>query len=123
MIVNGTVKPKEILRAFGVPMITVKRYVKAFRKRGTEGFYVAKPRHCSASVLKGEVSPDAIPVVNPEWRKLDSQIRSQTDLRHRLAAQLGAWTLSADSTESVLQGFQQRQVDLREEIGNLDLEI
>ncbi|HEY6306421.1 MAG TPA: hypothetical protein VI488_08215 [Candidatus Angelobacter sp.] len=55
MIVNGTVKPKEIVRAFGVPMITVKRYVKVLRERGTEGFYVAKPRHSSASVLKGEV--------------------------------------------------------------------
>ena len=59
MIVNGTVKPKEIVRAFGVPMITVKRYVKVFRKRGTEGFYVAKPRHSSASVLKGEVLQQA----------------------------------------------------------------
>jgi hypothetical protein len=55
MILNGTVKPKEIVRAFGVPMVTVKRYVKVFRDRGAQGFYVAKPRHSSASVLKGEV--------------------------------------------------------------------
>lgn len=55
MIVNGTVKPKEIVRAFGVPMVTVKRYVKVMRERGSEGFYVRKPRHSSASVLKGEV--------------------------------------------------------------------
>src|SRR5215469_11280310 len=55
MIVNGTVKPKEIVGAFGVPMVTVKRYVKVMRERGTAGFYVAKPRHNSASVLKGEV--------------------------------------------------------------------
>ena len=55
MIVNGTVKPKDIVRAFGVPMVTVKRYVKVMRERGSEGFYVAKPRHSSASVLKGEV--------------------------------------------------------------------
>ena len=68
-----------------------------------------------------EPVPDAIPVVNPEWRKLDSQIRSRTGQRHRLAAQFGAWALSADPTESELQGFQQRQGDLREEIGNLDL--
>ena len=40
-------------------MITVKRYVKVFRERGTEGFYVAKPRHSSASVLKGEVLEQA----------------------------------------------------------------
>jgi hypothetical protein len=55
MIINGTVKPKEIVRAFGVPMVTVKRYVKVMRERGSEGFYVAKARHSSASVLKGEV--------------------------------------------------------------------
>jgi len=54
MILNGTVKPKEIVAAFGVPMVTVKRYVKIFRERGAQGFYVAKPRHSSASVLKGE---------------------------------------------------------------------
>lgn len=55
MIVNGTVKAKEIVAAFGVPMVTVKRYVKVFRERGAEGFYVAPLRHSSASVLKGEV--------------------------------------------------------------------
>ena len=55
MIVNGTVKPKEIVQAFGVPMITVKRYVKLFREQGAKGFYETKPRHSSASALKGEV--------------------------------------------------------------------
>jgi hypothetical protein len=55
MIVNGTVKPKEIVRAFGVPMIAVKRYVKVFREQGANGFYAVKPRHSSASVLRGEV--------------------------------------------------------------------
>ena len=55
MIVNGTVKPKEIVQAFGVPNITVKRYVKVFREQGIEGFYEAKSRQSSASVLKGEV--------------------------------------------------------------------
>src|SRR5439155_1556924 len=34
MIVNGTVKPREIVQAFGVPMVTVKRYVKVLRERG-----------------------------------------------------------------------------------------
>jgi transposase len=55
MIVNGTVKPKEIVETFGVPMITVKRYVKLYRERSSKGFYAPKPRHSSASVLKGEV--------------------------------------------------------------------
>jgi hypothetical protein len=55
MIVNGTVKPKEIVGAFGVPMVTVKRYLKVMRKQGSEGFYLRPPRHSSASVLKGEI--------------------------------------------------------------------
>jgi hypothetical protein len=55
MIINGTVKPKEIVKAFGVPSITVKRYVKVFREQGAQGFYETKSRQNSASVLKGEV--------------------------------------------------------------------
>jgi transposase len=59
MIINGTVRPREIVQAFGVPMITVKRYVKVFRDQGAKGFYEAKPRHSSASVLKEEVLEQA----------------------------------------------------------------
>jgi hypothetical protein len=59
MIVNGTVKPQEIVKAFGVPVITVKRYVKVFREHGAKGFYETKARRSSASVLKGEVSEKA----------------------------------------------------------------
>lgn len=59
MIAGGTVKPKEIVQAFGVPMITVKRYAKLYREHGPSGFYEVKPRHSSASVLKGEVGEQA----------------------------------------------------------------
>ncbi len=59
MIVGGTVKPKEIVKAFGVPMVTVKRYVKVYRDHGSKGFYAPRPRHSSASVLKGPVLEQA----------------------------------------------------------------
>ena len=55
MIINGTIKPKEIMKVFGVPSVTVKRYVKIFREQGAKGFYDSKPRKSSASVLKGEM--------------------------------------------------------------------
>jgi transposase len=55
MIVSGSVKPKEIVETFGVPMVTVKRYIKVYREQGATGFYQSKPRHSSASKLKGEV--------------------------------------------------------------------
>jgi transposase len=59
MIASGTVKPKEIVQAFGVPMITVKRYAKLYREQGAKGFYETRLRHSSASVLKGEVLQQA----------------------------------------------------------------
>src|SRR6202521_2363071 len=49
MIATGTVKPKEIVQTFGVPMITVKRYVKVYREQGANGFYAVRPRLSSAS--------------------------------------------------------------------------
>ena len=70
-----------------------------------------------------EPVPDAIQVVNPAWRKLDSQIRSKTGQRHRLAARFGALALSEDPTEAELHGFQRRQQELREAIQVLDLDI
>ena len=59
MIASGTVKPKEIVKTFGVPMITVKRYAKLYRDFGSKGFYQAPPRHSSASVLQGPVLEQA----------------------------------------------------------------
>lgn len=55
LIVNGTAKQNDIVRAFGVPLITVKRAVKLYRERGAEGFFQAKPRKASGRVLKDEV--------------------------------------------------------------------
>ena len=59
MIVQGTVKPKEIVTAFGVPLVTVKRYVKLYRDEGPKGFYGAKPRRSSATVLTEAVREQA----------------------------------------------------------------
>lgn len=67
MIVGGTVKPKEIVQTFGVPMITVKRYAKLYRVQGAKGFYESKPRHSSASVLKGEVLAQAQHLLDQGW--------------------------------------------------------
>jgi transposase-like protein len=39
LIINGTVSQAQIVRAFAVPSVTVKRSVKLYRQRGTEGFF------------------------------------------------------------------------------------
>ena len=58
MIINGNATQAEISRAFGVPLVTVKRYVKLYREGGAGAFFVpAKKR--SASKLTPEVSRQA----------------------------------------------------------------
>lgn len=55
MVVTGTAKQKDIVRTFGVPLITVKRGVKLYRERGAEGFFQPAVRKRSGRVLQGEV--------------------------------------------------------------------
>ena len=77
MITNGTVKQQEIVKTFGVPIITVKRFAKLHRERGPEGFYETRPRRSSASVLKGDVLEQA------------QQLLDQRQSVPEVAAQLG----------------------------------
>jgi hypothetical protein len=54
LIANGTARQRDIEQAFGVPLATVKRYMKVYREQGTAGFF-RTPRRRSASVLTPEV--------------------------------------------------------------------
>ena len=109
---------------FQAPMTTLAASL--FARWSQENFFRYMREHYSLDRLieyGTEPIPDAISVVNPEWRKLDSQIRSKTVPRSRLAAQFGALALSEDPTESELHGFQQRNGQLREQIQILDVEL
>ena len=55
---NKTVRQQDIVRAFGVPLATVKRYMKVHRQQGAEGFF-RQPRRRSANVLTPEVKQRA----------------------------------------------------------------
>jgi hypothetical protein len=44
LVVNGSSTQAEISRAFGVPLVTVKRYCKLYRQRGAAGFFVPAKR-------------------------------------------------------------------------------
>lgn len=58
MIANGMARQGDIVQAFGVPLATVKRYMKVHRKHGTAGFFRTQRRR-SASVLTPEVKEQA----------------------------------------------------------------
>ncbi|MGH9556403.1 MAG: hypothetical protein ACRD2Y_11340 [Terriglobales bacterium] len=58
LILTGAVRQVDIAEAFQVPLVTVKRYVKRFRERGSKGV-LPEPRKRSESVLVGEVKQQA----------------------------------------------------------------
>ncbi len=70
-----------------------------------------------------ETVPDITTVVNPQWRRLDSQVRSKTGQRQRLHAKFGAVALSEGLSEDEVQTYQRRKGELQEQIQLLDVEI
>jgi transposase-like protein len=44
LVINGNASQSEISRAFGVPLVTVKRYVKLYRAGGPRAFFAAASR-------------------------------------------------------------------------------
>jgi len=109
---------------FQSPMTTLA--VSLFARWCQENFFRYMREHYGLDRLVEygtETIPDAVSVVNPQWRKLDSQIRSKTGQRYRLAAQFGALALSENPAESELQSYPQRKGELQEQIQHLDLEI
>src|SRR5260370_30506875 len=63
LIGNGTVRQRDIVRAFGVPLATVKRYMKIHRQQGSAGFF-QQPRRRSANVLTAEGKQRAQPLLD-----------------------------------------------------------
>ena len=49
LIVNGNASQSEIVKAFGVSAISVKRWVKKFREEGAESFFLSPKRGRSKS--------------------------------------------------------------------------
>lgn len=56
LLEQGIVRPADIVRAFGVPLVTVKRYRKLYREQGAAGFF-RTPRRRGATVLNAAVAP------------------------------------------------------------------
>jgi len=58
LVLTGAARQAEIAKAFHVPLVTVKRYVKRFRQRGSKGVLPQRRRR-SESVLVGAVKQQA----------------------------------------------------------------
>ncbi len=53
--VSGNARVSEIAKAFGIPLVSVKRAVKKYRERGPQGFYAARNKRKGGTILTPEV--------------------------------------------------------------------
>lgn len=66
---------------------------------------------------------DPLPIVNPDHRKLDGQVRSSTGKLNRRLAQFGAMNMEEAIGPESVEAFIQRKAELKEEIEQLKNEI
>lgn len=78
LVINGTARQVDIVRAFGVSSISVKRSVKKYREQGIAGFYNKRTSR-SAHVLTPKVLPRVQELLNSG--KVVSAIARQLDLK------------------------------------------
>jgi transposase len=83
LIVNGSAKGAQIQRAFGLPAVTVKRYVKQFREKGIASFFAPKV-HRGPAVLTDEV-------IKKAQALLDEGL-SRRDVAQRIEVKLDTFT-------------------------------
>jgi transposase-like protein len=69
-VVNGRCRQVDIVRAFGVSPISVKRSVKKYREGGAAAFFQT-PRTRGSSVLTGEVLSQAQELLNQGYSKTE----------------------------------------------------
>jgi transposase-like protein len=76
--VNGNATQAELIRATGVPSITLKRAVKLYQEEGAKGFYAA-PKRGGPRVLKADVVEEVEKLFEEGWTK--PAIAKQLDLK------------------------------------------
>lgn len=70
-----------------------------------------------------EAVPDSVRVVNPSWRKLDSQVRTLNGQRQHLLVRFAALGLEADLSEAEVIRYEQKKAQLQEEIEHLGKQL
>ena len=100
--------------------------VAMFARWSQENFFKYAREHYNLDRLVDygtEVISDSIQVVNPDYRHLDSQVRSCTGTLNRRLAQFGAMNLEETIEPAQVEPFVQRKAELQEEIESLQTEL
>ena len=70
-----------------------------------------------------EKVPDTTPVINPEYRRLDGEIRKKTAQLSRVAAQFGGLGLEGDISPDKVKKYESKKGELKETAENLKTEL
>jgi len=100
--------------------------VSLFARWSQENFFRYMRQHYSLDRLVEygtELIPASVKVVNPQWRQLDSQIRSKAAQGYRLHAEFGALALAEGLSEPAVQSYEQGKGQLQEAIQQREVEI
>jgi hypothetical protein len=93
LIANGTVRQGDIVRAFKVPLATVKRYMKVHRQHGAKGFF-QQARRRGAAVLTDDVRSRAQELLD-EGKGVPAVAKELSVLADTLRKAIGAGHLHA----------------------------
>ena len=97
-----------------------------FSRWSQENFFKYAREHYNLDRLvdyRTEAISDPLPVVNPDHRRLDGQVRSGTGKLNRRLAQFGAMNMEEAIDPEPVESFLQRKADLQDEIEHLQNEI
>jgi hypothetical protein len=100
--------------------------VSMFARWSQENFFKYMREHYGLDRLVEhgtEPVPAAVLVVNPAWRKLDSQVRAQSAKRQRQLAQFAALGLESDLSEVEVTRYEKKKGVLQEEIEHLGKQL
>jgi len=75
LIMNGHCKNIEIVRAFGVSEISVKRNVKKLREKGVEGFYKTRNTRTGGTILTSDIISAAQKMLDAEETRNDIALK------------------------------------------------
>ncbi len=97
-----------------------------FARWSQENFFKYMRNHFNLDRLieySTEKIPDTILVVNPDYRRLDTQVRRNVAILSRKKAKFGAMTLNEKIEPKNVERYQQEKADLQEEINHLEKEV
>jgi hypothetical protein len=91
-----------------------------------ENFFAYMRKHYGLDRLVSydtEQVPDTTPVINPEYRRLDGEIRKKTSRLSRLAAQFGGLGLEGDIEPDKVKSYESKKGELQEAVERLREEL